>query len=157
MFQHLCLKKKTILKNFPEPKLLGDLHLLLFFLILKYSSWNSPTSLSNLYLWISRTNAWLRLGDTIIKKYCKLGAYKQQAFVSYSSGGWKSEIRLPVNSDEETLAGCMPTVSSHSSEQRGKVNSLVTFLLFSFWLHHVACATSLQGSDHTPYSGSTES
>ena len=33
--------------------------------------------------------------------------YKQQEFVSYSSGGWNSEIRLPaqLNSDEETLAG----------------------------------------------------
>lgn len=32
-------------------------------------------------------------------------AYKQQEFISHTSGGWQSEIRVPVPSDEGLL-GC---------------------------------------------------
>ena len=50
-------------------------------------------------------------------------AYKQ--FISYSSGGWRSEIRVPVWSGEDPLPGHRPlTVSSHSGKNQEALRGL---------------------------------
>lgn len=48
-------------------------------------------------------------------------AYTQQKFISYSSGGWKSEIRLVwLGSGESSFLGCGLSISCILKRQNGK-------------------------------------
>ena len=49
-----------------------------------------------------------------------LGGYKQQAFLSHSSRGWKSKVKVPADlgSDRDLLPGSWTVVFSESSQGR---------------------------------------
>ena len=51
-------------------------------------------------------------------------AYKQQKFISHSSGGWKSKIRVPAWSDEGPLLGGRFLVSFRGERSKGALRGL---------------------------------
>ena len=66
-------------------------------------------------------------------------AYKQQKFVSHSSGGWRSKVKVPEDlmSDKESACwfvdGCLFATSSHSRRGEGALTkSLLRRALIPF-------------------------
>ena len=53
---------------------------------------------------------------------------KQQQCIAYSSGGWKSEIRVPAWSGEATLPGCRLLFESSQKELGSFVGSLLNHI-----------------------------
>jgi len=69
------------------------------------------------------SSAWV-----VIKKY-QTGWLQQQKFISHSSGGWKSKIKVPMDlvpneNSSWFIDGCLLAVSSHDRER----NLLCLFL-----------------------------
>ena len=60
-----------------------------------------------------------------ITKYYRLGIYKKQKFISFHTGGWKSEVSTLAWSGEDPLQGLrLPFVSSHDGRGWGALWAL---------------------------------
>ena len=116
---------------------------------------NEPVSIWNVREVIFQMRPCLSLFGLI--KY-QTTTYKQYKFVSHSSGGWKSKIRVPawLSSDKSPLPCCRwltSLVSSHGRERGQSASFLVTLIraLMPFMRAPPSCLHLFLVTSQRPY------